>query len=71
MILYLHLPVEWLPRSPDLTLCDYFLWGYLKDKVYRTPPQNIDDLRNKIQQEAEILRGNPVLIRRVLREMQH
>ena len=22
------------PRSPDLTPCDYFLWGYLKSKVY-------------------------------------
>ena len=42
-----------------------------KDRVYRTPPQNIDDLRKKIQQEAEILRGNPALIRRVLREIQH
>ena len=62
---------EWPPRSPDLTPCDYFLWGYLKDKVYRTPPQDINDLRNKIQDEAELLRGNPALIRRVLREMQH
>ena len=42
-----------------------------KDRVYRTPPQNIDDLRKKIQLEAEILRGNPALIRRVLREIQH
>ena len=69
-VIALHLPVEWPPRSPDLTPCDYFLWGYLKDRVYRTPPQNIDDLRNKIQQEAEILRGNPALIRRVLRQME-
>ena len=26
--------IEWLPQSPDLTPCDYFLWGYLKNKVY-------------------------------------
>jgi hypothetical protein len=26
--------VEWPPRSPDLTLCDLFLWGYIKDKVF-------------------------------------
>jgi len=25
-------------RSPDLTPCDYFLWGYVKDKVF-VPPQ--------------------------------
>ena len=24
-------PVEWPPRSPDLTPCNFFLWGYLKD----------------------------------------
>ena len=26
-------PVEWPPRWPDLTPCDYFLWGHLKEKV--------------------------------------
>ncbi len=24
----------WPPRSPDLNPCDYFLWGFLKDKIY-------------------------------------
>jgi hypothetical protein len=24
------------PRSPDLTPCDIYLWGSLKDKVYKT-----------------------------------
>lgn len=22
---------EWPPRSPDLTPCDFFLWGYTKE----------------------------------------
>ena len=26
--------LSWPARSPDLTMCDYFLWGYLKSKVY-------------------------------------
>ena len=26
-------------RSPDLTACDYFLWGFLKSKVYVTMPK--------------------------------
>lgn len=26
--------VSWPPRSPDLTPLDYFLWGYLKNRVY-------------------------------------
>ena len=25
--------VRWPPRSPDLSICDFFLWGYLKSKV--------------------------------------
>lgn len=68
-VIALHLPVEWPPRSPDLTPCDYFLWGYLKDKVYRTPPQNVNDLRNKIQNEANLLRQDPALLRRVFLDM--
>lgn len=43
-------PMEWPPRSPDLTVCDYFLWGYLKEQVYRTNPTSLGDLRNRIQQ---------------------
>ena len=39
--------VEWPPHSPDLTPCDFFLWGYLKNKVFTTPPENIDVLRQK------------------------
>jgi hypothetical protein len=26
--------IEWPARSPDLNACDFFLWGYLKSKVY-------------------------------------
>jgi hypothetical protein len=26
----------------------YFLWGYVKSKVYETPPANIDDLKSRI-----------------------
>ena len=26
--------VPWPPRSPDLSACDFFLWGYLKSKEY-------------------------------------
>ena len=36
--------IEWLLRSPDLTPCDYFLRGHLKNKVYATPPINVDDI---------------------------
>jgi len=28
--------IKWPPRSPDLTPLDYFMWGYLKERVYKT-----------------------------------
>lgn len=48
-------PTPWPARSPDLTPLDFFLWGYLKSKVYATPPQNLDDLWNRIQQQAALI----------------
>lgn len=27
----------WPPRSPDLTPCDFYLWGYIKEKVFVPP----------------------------------
>lgn len=44
-------PVEWPPRSPDLTPLDFWLWGYLKDKVYRHRIHNIPELRAAITEE--------------------
>ena len=40
----------WPPRSPDLTPCDFFLWGYVKDKVYVPPlPESLDELKRRIK----------------------
>ncbi|KAG8249442.1 hypothetical protein J6590_019730 [Homalodisca vitripennis] len=34
---------------PDLTFCDFFLWGFIKDNVYAPPlPQNLEELKNRI-----------------------
>ena len=35
----------WLPRSPDITPLDLFLWGYVKDKVFSTPVPDITNLK--------------------------
>ena len=37
------------PRSCDLTPLDFFLWGYVKDKVYGDAPQSIQELKEKIR----------------------
>ncbi|GFW12757.1 uncharacterized protein TNCV_3884671 [Trichonephila clavipes] len=36
------------PYSPDLTPCDYFLWGTLKDIVYSKHPATLDELESAI-----------------------
>ena len=45
-------PVEWPPRSPDLTPLDFFLWGYLKFRVYRNNPKSTDELKSAIVYEC-------------------
>jgi len=43
--------VPWPPRSPDLSTCDFFLWGYLKSRVYAHNPRTLNDLKEAIRQE--------------------
>ena len=63
--------VEWPPRSPDLTPCDFFLWGYIKSKVFvYNPPQTIHDLRQKIINEFNALQQQQDMIRNAVRGMQ-
>jgi hypothetical protein len=35
----------WPMCLPDLTPCDFYLWGNLKDKVYRTNPHTKEELK--------------------------
>lgn len=51
-------PVQWPPRSPDLTPLDFFLWGTIKNIVYESPSNDIDGLKQKIVDACESLRGN-------------
>lgn len=56
---------EWPARSPDLNPLDYFLWGYLKSKVYVNRPNNLQELTERITQEIQ--RITPVVIANVTR----
>ena len=45
-----RLAVHWPARSPDLTPCDFFLWGWLKSEVYMSCPfPDLPTLERKIQ----------------------
>ena len=44
--------VFWPAYSPNLNPCDFFLWGYLKSKVYSNPkPDTIIELKSNIRRE--------------------
>ena len=40
-------------RISGLTPLDYFLWDYLKDRVYKTKPQSLEELWQRIQDECD------------------
>ena len=39
---------SWPPESIDITLLDFFLWGFVKDIIYRKKVSNVDDLKARI-----------------------
>jgi len=39
---------QWSPHAPDLNPPDFYLWGFLKDRVYGNNPQTIPDLKAAI-----------------------
>ena len=55
--------LSWPPRSPDLTPCDFFLWGHIKEVVYRRNPQNYYQLMDFITEAFAEL--DPLMLLRV------
>ncbi|GFU66354.1 transposable element Tc3 transposase [Trichonephila clavipes] len=57
-------PVNWPPRSCDLTPLDYFLWGYVKSLVYVDKPQTLDHLEDNIRRVIADIR--PQMLEKVI-----
>ncbi|GFX89548.1 transposable element Tc3 transposase [Trichonephila clavipes] len=57
-------PVNWPPRSCDLTPLDYFLWGYVKSLVYADKPQTLDHLEDNISRVIVDIR--PQMLEKVI-----
>ncbi|GFW78530.1 uncharacterized protein TNCV_5110711 [Trichonephila clavipes] len=57
-------PVNWPPRSCDLTPLDYFLWGYVKSLVYADKPQTLDHLEDNIRRVVADIR--PEMLEKVI-----
>ncbi|GFY05824.1 putative LOC100569746 [Trichonephila clavipes] len=57
-------PVNWPPRSCDLTPLHYFLWGYVKSLVYADKPQTLDHLEDNIHRVIADIR--PQMLEKVI-----
>ncbi|GFV18503.1 DUF4817 domain-containing protein [Trichonephila clavipes] len=57
-------PVNWPPRSCDLTPLDYFLWGCVKSLVYADKPQTLDHLEDNIRRVIADIR--PQIVEKVI-----
>jgi inhibitor of nuclear factor kappa-B kinase subunit alpha len=54
----------WPARSPDLNPCDFYLWGNLKQKVYKTNSHTIEELKENIRNEVSAI--SPGELQRVI-----
>ncbi|PNF42433.1 hypothetical protein B7P43_G10117, partial [Cryptotermes secundus] len=60
-------PIAWPPRPPDLNPMDFFLWGFVKDRVFVQPlPANVVELRTRIT--ASVAEVTPEMLRSVWQE---
>ncbi|GFV67457.1 uncharacterized protein TNCV_4621381 [Trichonephila clavipes] len=57
-------PVNWPPRSCDLTPLDYFLWGDVKSLIYADKPQTLDHLEDNIRRVIADIR--PQMLEKVI-----
>ncbi|GFV26917.1 DUF4817 domain-containing protein [Trichonephila clavipes] len=57
-------PVNWPPRSCNLTPLDYFLWGHVKSLVYADKPQMLDNLEDNIRRVIADIR--PQMLEKVI-----
>ncbi|CAM1304959.1 Uncharacterised protein r2_g1479 [Pycnogonum litorale] len=54
-VISLKTDFEWAPHSPDLSPPDFFLWGYLKDRVYAGKPRTITELKEAIREDMRAI----------------
>ncbi|GFW91729.1 putative DD41D transposase [Trichonephila clavipes] len=57
-------PLNWPPRSCDLTPLDYFLWGYVKSLVNANKPQTLDHFEDNIRRVIADIR--PQMLEKVI-----
>jgi len=56
--------IEWSARSPNLNACNFFLWCYIKSKVYEKRPRTTGDLKENIRDEVAAV--SPIILQGVI-----
>lgn len=57
----------WPPRSPDLSPLDFCIFGYIKDKVFRSRLHTLQELREKILEVCNTI--NEGMLERIFENM--
>ncbi len=39
-------------------MCDYFLWGFLKDRIYKNAPETLAELKLAIETEIQAIESD-------------
>lgn len=50
-LVFLRGNLGWPAKSPNLSISDFFLWGYLKEKVFKHRPHTLEELQSRIKEE--------------------
>jgi hypothetical protein len=50
--------INWPSCSPDLSPCDFYLWGFVKSKVFETRPADLNALKQRIVEEVSARPAN-------------
>ena len=64
---YYQNDINWPSCSPDLTSPDFFLWEYLKKKVFVNKPQSLIELKENITRKIREIR--PETLEKVIAEV--
>lgn len=59
-------PYLWPPRSPDLSVLDFFIWGIIKNEIYSTAVSSKEDCILRVRESFRKL--DPASIRRATHE---
>ena len=59
----------WPTRSPDIDAPDFWIWGYLKDQVYRSPVHSLRQLNQRIREPVGSVYGS--MVKQALNNLHH